>query len=317
METFSAPVCTFVAAPQSPEPATARRRPRSCSTVVGRSWRKSRTPPTSGTRNTSPSIVITTAVPSTVTAAASSSRHPRLRHHEAQRALEHERRGRSRRTRSGTCRRSPRTPRARRPRSDQQHGAHRKDQLDPPRLALLRFDSDAHRRPRIATAPRHQRSAAVGGDAMGVSPAAPVPRTAPSSAWVSREPSERLGCGLPRSLTTAVRQAGASGGMVVGRLQHPAARRNESSRPPEVGPNATAGTYERRGAIVVALQTASAGSPKHLGAMEPSPSPITTGSAPGWSGWTVSTIARPAPRARHRQGSITARWSAMRTKRLL
>ena len=53
------------------EPGRARPESRKLSTVCGRSWRKSRTPPTSGTRNSSATTSTATAVPSTVTVAAS------------------------------------------------------------------------------------------------------------------------------------------------------------------------------------------------------------------------------------------------------
>ena len=68
-ETLSAPDCTFSAAPESPIESSSLDSRRLC-TVCGRSWRKSRTPPTSGTRNTSAISRTATAVPSTVTVAA-------------------------------------------------------------------------------------------------------------------------------------------------------------------------------------------------------------------------------------------------------
>ena len=67
--TFSAPVCTFSAAPLSPSDDSSSDS-RSCSTIVGSSWRKSRTAPTSGTRNSSATTSTARAVPSTATAAA-------------------------------------------------------------------------------------------------------------------------------------------------------------------------------------------------------------------------------------------------------
>ena len=69
-ETFSDPACTFSAAPLSPSHESSSDS-RSCSTVCGRSWRKSRTAPTSGTRKSSASTSTARAVPSTVTVAAS------------------------------------------------------------------------------------------------------------------------------------------------------------------------------------------------------------------------------------------------------
>ena len=69
-ETFSAPVCTFPAAPLSPSHDESSSDSRSCSTSAGRSWRKSRTEPTSGTRKSSAISVAPANVPSTVTAAA-------------------------------------------------------------------------------------------------------------------------------------------------------------------------------------------------------------------------------------------------------
>jgi hypothetical protein len=69
-ETCSDPDCTFSAAPVSPSPDNSSD-PRSCSTVAGRSCKKSRTPPTSGTRNSSAITNTASAVPSTVTVDAS------------------------------------------------------------------------------------------------------------------------------------------------------------------------------------------------------------------------------------------------------
>ena len=69
-ETSSPPDCTFSAAPLSPSQPESSSDSRSCSIVCGRSWRKSRTAPTSGTRNNSPTTSTARAVPSTVTAEA-------------------------------------------------------------------------------------------------------------------------------------------------------------------------------------------------------------------------------------------------------
>src|SRR5262245_30411802 len=69
-DTRCAPSCTFSAAPESPIPESSSEF-LSCSTVVGRSWRKSRTPPTSGTRRMRKSTNAATAVPRTVIVAAS------------------------------------------------------------------------------------------------------------------------------------------------------------------------------------------------------------------------------------------------------
>ena len=69
-DTSSAPDWTFSAAPESPshESSSDSRRP---STIDGRSCRKSRAPPTSGTSKSRKNTVTATAVPSTVTVAAS------------------------------------------------------------------------------------------------------------------------------------------------------------------------------------------------------------------------------------------------------
>ena len=68
-ETCSAPDWTFPAAPESPSHESSSES-RSCSTSAGRSWRKSRTDPTSGTRSRRKKIVTRSAVPSTVMVAA-------------------------------------------------------------------------------------------------------------------------------------------------------------------------------------------------------------------------------------------------------
>ena len=68
-EIFSAPACTFSAAPLSPSQESSSDS-RNCSTIAGRSWRKSRTDPTIGTKNSRAITVTARAVPSTVTAAA-------------------------------------------------------------------------------------------------------------------------------------------------------------------------------------------------------------------------------------------------------
>ena len=69
-EICSDPACTFPAAPLSPSQDSSSDA-RSCSTVAGSSWRKSRTLPTSGTRNNRAITSTPTAVPSTVMVAAS------------------------------------------------------------------------------------------------------------------------------------------------------------------------------------------------------------------------------------------------------
>ena len=69
-EISSEPAWTFSAAPLSPSHESSSDS-RSCSMVVGSSWRKSRTLPTSGTRNSSASTSTARAVPRTVTVAAS------------------------------------------------------------------------------------------------------------------------------------------------------------------------------------------------------------------------------------------------------
>ena len=69
-ETCSAPAWTFSAAPESPSQESSSDS-RSCWTVSGSSWRKSRTPPTSGTSRSRKSRRTASAVPSTVTVAAS------------------------------------------------------------------------------------------------------------------------------------------------------------------------------------------------------------------------------------------------------
>ena len=88
-EICSDPACTFPAAPLSPSQDSSSDA-RSCSTIAGSSWRKSRTLPTSGTRNKRAITSTPTAVPSTVMVAASPRDQPVLRHHEAHRILEHE-----------------------------------------------------------------------------------------------------------------------------------------------------------------------------------------------------------------------------------
>ena len=68
-ETCCAPSWTFPAAPESPSEESSSES-RSCWTVVGSSWRKSRTLPTRGASSTSMSSVTTSALPMTVTVAA-------------------------------------------------------------------------------------------------------------------------------------------------------------------------------------------------------------------------------------------------------
>ena len=70
-ETSCAPSWTFPAAPESPSQEGNSSESRRLSTVAGRSWRKSRTDSTSGTRSTSIRRRTATAVPRTVTVAAS------------------------------------------------------------------------------------------------------------------------------------------------------------------------------------------------------------------------------------------------------
>ena len=69
-ETCSAPSCTFPAAPESPSQDESSSDARSSSTSAGRSCRKSRTLPTSGTSRSSIRPTTASAVPSTVTVAA-------------------------------------------------------------------------------------------------------------------------------------------------------------------------------------------------------------------------------------------------------
>ncbi len=69
-ETCSAPSCTFPAAPESPSQEESSSEARSSATISGRSCRKSRTLPTSGTSRRRSRPPTRSAAPSTVTVAA-------------------------------------------------------------------------------------------------------------------------------------------------------------------------------------------------------------------------------------------------------
>ena len=135
-EICSAPDCTFSAAPESPRKSSSPESRRLC-TVCGRSCRKSRTLPTSGTSSSSPS--------STTSEGGAEHGHGRgkaagqvgLRHHEAHRVLEdepeedpdeHDQEGVADRHECGEH--SDRS-------GDEEHRPHREDELDAPTVAVV------------------------------------------------------------------------------------------------------------------------------------------------------------------------------------